>query len=142
LLGDYFIEQDAEFEAPTQFTLIDTAANALKVVPMPKGVSYSFRSLARDSEGKGLILGTDGKLHVVDPLTGKITTAWPVVAPWKEPTDWQKPRPAVFVRGTDAYITEPATKKVHQLDLTSGKVVGSVVLDATPNEISGTRPAH
>jgi hypothetical protein len=142
LLADYFVEEDAEFEAPGQFALIDTATNSLKVVPMPKGVSYSFRSLARGPQGEGLILGTDGKLHVVDPTGGKLTGAWPVVAPWKEPTDWQEPRPAVFVRGDTAYITEPAVKKVHQLDLTTGKVVGSVVLDATPNEISGTRSAH
>jgi hypothetical protein len=142
LLGDYFVEEDAEFEAPERFTLIDTAANSLKVVPMPKGVSYSFRSLARGPKSEALILGTDGKLHVIDPAAGTFTNAWPVVAPWKEPTDWQKPRPAVFVRGADAYITEPVTKKVHQLDLTTGKVVGSVTLDVTPNEISGTRPAH
>lgn len=142
LLGDYSVEEDAEFEAPAQFALIDTAADSLKVVPMPKDVSYSFRSLARDPQGNGLILGTDGELHVVDPVAGKLTTAWPVVAPWKEPTDWQQPRPALFVRGTDAYITEPATKKVHQLDLTTGEVVGSVTLDAIPNEISGTQPAH
>ncbi|MER7474792.1 hypothetical protein [Micromonospora sp. NPDC000018] len=109
---------------------------------MPEGVSYSFRSLARGPKGEGLILGTDGKLHVVDPATGTFTSAWPVVAAWKEPMNWQEPRPALFVRGDAAYITEPATKKVHRLDLTTGKLLGSVELAAIPNEISGTLSTH
>jgi hypothetical protein len=142
LLGDYKIDPDAEREFPEQFALIDTTTNSLKVVPMPKGVSYSFRSLARGPKGEGLILGTDGKLHVIDPTTGTFTNAWPVVAPWKEPMDWQQPRPALFVRGDAAYITEPDTKKVHRLDLTTGKLTGSAELPATPNEISGTLSAH
>ncbi|MDM4781134.1 MULTISPECIES: zinc metallochaperone AztD [unclassified Micromonospora] len=142
LLGDYKVEPDAEREFPEQFALIDTAAQKLQVVPMPEGVSYSFRSLGRGPKGEGLILGTDGKLHVIDPATGKLTSSWPVVGAWKEPMEWQEPRPALFVRGDDAYVTEPATKKVHRLDLTTGKIVGSVTLDAIPNEISGTSSGH
>ncbi|MCO8273754.1 zinc metallochaperone AztD [Actinoplanes sp. TRM 88003] len=142
LLGDYKIEKDAELEAPEQFSLIDTATAKLTVVPMPKGVSYSFRSLNRGPAGEGLILGTDGKMHVIDPATAKITKSWPVVGAWNEPLDWQQPRPAMFVRGTTAYVTEPATKKVHHLDLTSGTIVKSATLDATPNEISGTLTNH
>ncbi|WP_328470730.1 zinc metallochaperone AztD [Actinoplanes sp. NBC_00393] len=142
LLGDYKVDPDAEREFPTQFSLIDTAAQSLKVVPMPTGVSYSFRSLARGPQGEGLILGTDGKLHVIDVAAGKITSSWPVVGAWKEPMDWQEPRPALFVRDSQAYVTEPATKKVHQVNLATGKVTGSVTLDAVPNEISGTLSAH
>lgn len=142
LLGDYKIEPDAELENPGQFALIDTATNSLRVVRMPKGVSYSFRSLGRGPKGEGLILGTDGKLHVIDPATGAITNAWPVVGAWKEPMKWQEPRPALFVRDDTAYITEPATRKVHRLDLTTGKLVDSVELPAVPNEISGALSAH
>ncbi|MFC7550496.1 zinc metallochaperone AztD [Plantactinospora sp. GCM10030261] len=142
LLGEYKVEPDAEREFPEQFALIDTATNSLKVVPMPEGASYSFRSLGRGPKGEGLILGTDGKLHVIDPASGKLTNSWPVVGAWKEPLKWQEPRPALFVRGDDAYITEPATKTVHRLDLTTGTVAGSVTLDAIPNEISGTVSEH
>ncbi|MGW0502887.1 zinc metallochaperone AztD [Micromonospora sp. NPDC003241] len=142
LLGDYKIDPDAEREFPEQFALIDTVANALTVVPMPEGVSYSFRSLARGPKGEGLILGTDGKLHVVDPATGTFAASWPVVAAWKEPMNWQEPRPALFVRGDTAYVTEPVSRKVHRLDLTTGTIVGSVELPSAPNEISGTLSAH
>ncbi|WP_307961775.1 hypothetical protein [Salinispora arenicola] len=55
---------------------------------------------------------------------------------------WQDPRPALFVRDDTAYITEPVSKKVHRLDLTTGKIVGSVELPVTPNEISGTLSDH
>ncbi|MEW2441239.1 hypothetical protein [Micromonospora marina] len=142
LLGDFKVEPDAELENPGQFALIDTATNSLTTVPMPQGVSYSFRSLGRGPQGEALILGTDGKLHVIDPATGKLTASWPVVGAWKEPREWQEPRPALFVRGDDACVTEPATKKVHRLDLTTGKVAGSATLDAIPNEISGTVSGH
>jgi hypothetical protein len=142
LLGDYKVEPDAELERPRQFSLIDTATNKLTVVPMPEGVSYSFRSLNRGPQGEGLILGTDGKLHVVDPATAKITKSWPVVAAWQEPVEWQEPRPAMFVRGTTAYVTEPAARKIHKLDLTTGEIVASGTLEGTPNEISGTLPGH
>jgi hypothetical protein len=142
LLGDYKIEPDAELERPENFSLIDTATNKLTVVPMPEGVSYTFRSLHRGPNGEGLILGTDGSLHVIDPAAAKITDSWPVVAAWEEPLEWQRPRPAVFVRGTTAYVTEPAANRVHRLDLTTGKVVTSATLEATPNEISGPVAGH
>jgi hypothetical protein len=142
LLADYFVDPDAELERTEQFALVDTQAAKHRIVSLPKGVSYSWRSLARGPQGEALILGTDGKLYVIDPATGKTVNSWPIVATWEEPVDWQKPRPAVFVRGNDAYITEPAAKKVHQVDLTAGKIVKSATLDATPNEISGTVAGH
>ncbi|GAB2568324.1 hypothetical protein Aab01nite_43600 [Paractinoplanes abujensis] len=142
LLGDYKVEPDAELENPTHFSLIDTATAKLRVVPMPSGVSYSFRSLNRGPGGEGLILGTDGKLHVIDPATAKITKSWPVVAAWQEPVDWQQPRPALFVRGDVAYVTEPAARKVHQLNLTSGEITASATVDGVPNEISGVVAGH
>ncbi|MDG4795687.1 hypothetical protein [Micromonospora sp. WMMD1082] len=142
LLGDYKIDPNAEREFPEQFALIDTAANSLKVVPMPEGVSYSFRSLGRGPQGEGLILGTDGKLHVVDPTAGEITNAWPVVAAWKEPMNWQEPRRPCSSATTPRTSPSPPTKQVHRLDLATGKVVGSVELPAIPNEISGTLSAH
>jgi hypothetical protein len=142
LLADYFVEPDAELERTERFALIDTVAAKHRIVAMPKGVSYSWRSLSRGPKGEGLILGTDGKLYVIDPAAGKIVNSWPVVGAWQEPVEWQKPRPAVFVRGDDAYITESATKKVHRVDLATGKITGSATLDATPNEISGTVADH
>lgn len=137
-LGDYKIDPEAELERPNRFALVDTATGQLRLVPLPQSVSYSFRSLARGPHAEGLILGTDGNLHVVDPSSGRTVKTIAVAEPWTEPDDWQQPRPSVFARGHDVFVTDPATKQVHVVDVESGEVSASVSLDRVPNELSGT----
>ena len=74
---------------------------------------------------------------MIDPATGEITDSWDVIGEWSEPLDWQEARPAIFVRGHDVYVTDPATNSVHRLDGHTGEVLASVELDAAPNEIAG-----
>ncbi|WP_395309729.1 zinc metallochaperone AztD [Mycobacterium sp. AMU20-3851] len=137
VLADMKIDPDAELERPEQFALIDTTTDQMRIVKLPQGVSYTFRSLARGPQAEALILGTDGKLHVFDPVTGEPVKAIEVTAPWTEPDDWQEPRPAVFTREEAVYVTDPATKQIHLVDLQTGNVANSVTLEQTPNEISG-----
>jgi hypothetical protein len=139
-LGDYKQDPDAELERPTAVSLIDTRDASLRLVDI--GTSYTFRSLARGPQGEGLVLGTDGQIHVIDPVAGAVTRTIPVVGPWQEPLEWQQPRPAIFVRGGTAYVTEPATNSVHAVEIASGTRTASVTLPATPNELSGVLPAH
>ena len=101
---------------------------------MDLGVSYSFRSLGRGPAGEALVLGTDGALHVIDPLDGRVTADIPVVGAWEEPEVWQDPRPALFVLGSKAYVTEPATSSIHAVDLKTGKVVKSAELAHAPKK--------
>jgi outer membrane protein assembly factor BamB len=135
VLGDYKQDEDAELERPEQVSLIDTAAGTMKLVGI--GTSYTFRSLARGPEGEALVLGTDGKIHVLDPVAGKVTKTIPVTGSWTEPLEWQQPRPAIFVRGGTAYVSDPGTKQVHAVDLASGEKTASVTLKGEPNELSG-----
>ncbi|MBF6100665.1 hypothetical protein IU510_21655 [Nocardia cyriacigeorgica] len=137
VLGDYKQDKDAELERPQQISLIDTAAGTLRLVDL--GTSYTFRSLARGPQGEALVLGTDGKIHVIDPVAGTVTTTIPVLDPWQEPLEWQQPRPAIFVRDGIAYVTDTATKSVHRVDLATGTVTASASLPETPNELSGVR---
>jgi hypothetical protein len=139
-LGDYKQDPDAELERPTAVSLIDTRVASLRLVDI--GTSYTFRSLARGPQGEGLVLGTDGQIHVIDPVAGAVTRTIPVVGPWQEPLEWQQPRPAIFVRGGTAYVSEPATNSMHAVDIASGTRTASVTLPATPNELSGVLPAH
>lgn len=134
VLGDYKTDKEAELERPRTFSLTDTATNSLKLIDID--YSYSFRSLARSASGDALLLGTDGKLHVYDVKTGKEKRAVAVVEAWEEPVDWQQPRPAVHVAGAIAYVTEPASKRLHLVDLKTGKVSGTVDLPEVPNEIT------
>jgi len=136
-LGDFKVDPDAELERTEQFSLIDTDANQLKVARLPASVSYSWRSLARGPHAEALILGTDGNLYVIDPNTGATVETIAVTEKWTEPEDWQQPRPAVFARGHEVYVTEPASKELHLVDVEAGEVSNSVTLEQTPNEISG-----
>lgn len=133
VLGDYKVDADAELERPERISLIDTEARTLRLVDL--GTSYTFRSLGRGPAGEALVLGTDGALHVIDPETGKVADRIVVIDPWKEPLDWQRPRPALEVDGDTAWVTEPGTSSVHEVDLAAGRVTRSVELPGVPNEI-------
>ena len=135
VLGDYKVDPDADLERPERVSLTDTRTGELRLVDL--GTSYSFRSLARGPQGEALVLGTDGQLHVLDPDSGEVTHRVEVVAPWREPDEWQQPRPAIFVLGQFGYVTEPATKKLHIVDLDTMSVIDSATLPQVPNELSG-----
>ncbi|MBF6081426.1 hypothetical protein IU485_08660 [Nocardia cyriacigeorgica] len=135
VLGDYKQDKDAELERPQQISLIDTTTGTLRLVDI--GTSYTFRSLARGPQGEALVLGTDGKIHVIDPVAGTVTETIPVIDPWQEPLEWQQPRPALFVRDGIAYVTDPAKKSVYRVDLATGTVTASATLPESPNELSG-----
>lgn len=137
VLGDMKVDADAEMERPEQFALIDTTTDQMRVVKLPTGVSYWFRSLGRGPQAEALILGTDGKLHVFDPVTGDLVKSIQVTDAWTEPDDWQQPGPAVFGREGSVYVSDPAAKQIHLVDLAAGTVTESVTLEQTPNELSG-----
>ncbi|PZF80091.1 zinc metallochaperone AztD [Jiangella anatolica] len=137
VLGDYKVDPDAELERPERVSLIDTATNTLRLVDL--GVSYTFRSLGRGPAGEALVLGTDGAIHVIDPATAQVTTTIPVIEPWSEPVEWQQPRPALVVEGDTAYVTDPAARELHAVDLVSGAVTASGSLPQVPNELTGAK---
>lgn len=136
VLGDYKTDPGAELERPTRVSVTDTRDGSLQLVDLP--ASYSFRSLARGADGEGVVLGTDGRLHVIDMAKGEVADSIDVIGEWEEPLEWQEPRPTVHVQDGTAYVTEPSTKTLHMVDLHSGEVVNSGVLPVVPNEIEGT----
>lgn len=135
VLGDYKTDKDAELERPTRISLTNAASKTVQIVDLP--ASYSFRSLARSEEGDALVLGTDGKIHVIDPLTGAITASIPVIDPWEEPTQWQEPRPTILALEGSIYVTDPATSRLLAVDLETQKIWNEATLEFVPNEIAG-----
>ncbi|WP_066946220.1 zinc metallochaperone AztD [Microtetraspora fusca] len=135
VLGDYKTDPEAELERPERVSLIDTESGSLRLVDL--GTSYTFRSLGRGPHGEGLVLGTDGRLHVLDPEKGEVVDRVEIMGEWREPLEWQQPRPALFVRGGTAYVTDPAKRELHAIDIESRKKLGTVALPASPNELSG-----
>lgn len=88
------------------------------------------------------ILSTDCSIHVLDPTKGKIVNAFPEIAGWEGPADWQYAHPALVVNGGTAYVTESATSTVHAVDLATGHILASKKLDVLPNDLAVTVGAH
>jgi hypothetical protein len=136
IVGDYKNDPDAEGYLLGAVTLIDTVAQTLEVVELPEGVEYTFRDVARGPGDLAYILATDGSIHVLDPATGEITESFPVIEAWEGPAEWQDAHPAIVISGDVAYVTEPATNRVHAVDLSTGDVIATGELDVTPNELA------
>ncbi|SOC52800.1 hypothetical protein SAMN05660748_4177 [Blastococcus aggregatus] len=132
VLGDY---ERSEDDRSRTVALIDTTTASVRLVDLP--APYWYQSFDRGPNGEGLVLTYDGNLQVIDVLTGAITRSIPVTAPWEESDDWQDPHPQVVVVDGIAYVTEPATRTIHAVDIAGGTVWKSAVLEVTPNELSG-----
>ena len=145
VLADYKTDKDAKLERPEKFSIIDTVAATRTVYSLPSGVSYTFRSLARGPQGEALLLTTDGKLRVFDPATGAELGSVQLMEAWTESETWQDERPALWVDGKTAYVTDPATKKLIAVSLSNPaapKELMSVELPKTPNEILGVSSSN
>ncbi|MGY2004971.1 zinc metallochaperone AztD [Blastococcus sp. SYSU DS1024] len=132
VLGDY--ERSAEDRSST-VALIDTTTAQLRLVDLP--APYWYRSFGRGPDGEGLVLTYDGALQVIDPVTGTVTNSIQVTGPWEESENWQDPHPQVVVVDGIAYVTEPATREIHAVDVEGGEVWKSAQLEVTPNELAG-----
>ena len=125
--------ESGELERPEQVSIIDTETGDLKLVDL--GTSYTFRSLGMNDVGLAVVLGTDGKLHLIDPERAKVVKTIDVIDAWEESEEWQDPRPALAVNGDVAYVTDPATKTIHVVDLTGEKETLTAELPETPDEL-------
>ncbi|KNC17222.1 hypothetical protein AC792_14905 [Arthrobacter sp. RIT-PI-e] len=134
--GDYNSDPDSEGYLLSELVLIDTGATSMEVVELPEGVEYTFRDVARGPAGEILLIGTDGALHTIDPETGEVTNSLPVIDAWEGPVEWQDPHPALKVLGGTAYITDPATDRIHAVDLSTEEIISSEELPGTPTEVA------
>ncbi len=135
VLGDYKTQEnlpEGTIERPRRFSLTDTRTASLRIVDLP--TSYSFRSLARGPHNEAVILGTDGSLYVFDVESGKQIAAHQVIDAWSEPVEWQQPMPSVTVLGDIAYVSAPATRTVHAVDIASGREIAKADIGVQPVE--------
>ncbi|MDR3359691.1 MAG: hypothetical protein LBO20_03380 [Bifidobacteriaceae bacterium] len=131
-LADYAVEGQPQ----DQVALVDTAAGGIRLVKLPSPY-YGFNDFAVLDGKTGLVLGLDGKLHLIDLASGAVTGSYQVTAPWEAPEDWQSPAPKLLVLDGMVYITEPAAKKIHVVDPATGEIWKSVGLDVVPGELQG-----
>lgn len=136
-VGDYNDDPDSEGYLLDQVALIDAASGEYRVADMPEGVGFTFRDIARGPADEAVILGSDGALHTFDVETGEPIDTFDVIDGWEGPAEWQDAHPALKVSGDVAYVTDPAERKIHAVDLTTGEVVASSdELPGVPNEIA------
>jgi outer membrane protein assembly factor BamB len=131
--GDYKTDPDAEGYLLSQLVRIDTETQELSVIDLPEGAEYTWRGVGRDAHDNVVVLGADGRLYLLDE-DGEVVDQWSVIEPWESPAEWQQPHPGLRVVGDIAYVTEPATDRILAIDLHSGEVAASAVLDVVPNE--------
>ncbi|MDR1188872.1 MAG: hypothetical protein LBK95_15735 [Bifidobacteriaceae bacterium] len=131
LLGNYAVTGS---EAPaTSVSLVDTATATVRALDL--GTPYAGFAITDDAAG--LVLGTDGKLHVLDLAAGVETASYQIIDPFELPEDWQAPRPRLAVLEGMVYITDPSAKAIHVVDPSDGQIWKSGALSVVPNEIAG-----
>lgn len=132
---DYKDDPDAEGSLLQNIALVDTEEKTLEKVALPDGISYTWRGVLRDSSGDALMIGTDGKVHVIDPATGEVTASHDAIAPWEGPSEWQQPHPAIALHDDIVYVTDSANSKIVALDASTGEQIATGELPEVPNEI-------
>ncbi|PFG29621.1 zinc metallochaperone AztD [Paramicrobacterium agarici] len=136
VVGDYKNDPDAEGYLLNAVTLIDTAAGTYDVVDLPDEVQYTFRDVVRGPDDNAYILSSDGSIHVLDPTSGELVDAFPVIDPWEGPSEWQDAHPAIVTDGEVGYVTEPSANALHVVDLATGEVLTTAEFEFTPNEVA------
>jgi hypothetical protein len=131
LLGNYTLTST---DGPaTSVALIDTTTATIRTADL--GTPYA--GFARTDDGAGLVLGTDGQLHVIDVESGAVTASYQIIDPFQLPEDWQTPRPRLLVLEGMAYVTDTANNQIHIVDPANGEIWKSGALSVMPNEIAG-----
>lgn len=136
VLMDYKDDPDAEGSLLSNVAVVDTEAGTLTKVALPDGVQYTWRGVVRTAADEALMIGTDGKLHVLDPNTGQITDSFDAIAPWEGPAEWQEQHPAIAVAGDVVYVTDSANSTIVAIDATTGETLATGDLPEIPNEIA------
>lgn len=122
----------------TSIVLADTQTMTTRLVEL--GMDYG--SFGRDDEGQVVVLGTDGALHRINPLTGEVAEPLSVIPAWTKPTDYTVARPVMSIDGHRAYVTDPAARTVTLVDLETGKILRRVTLAVTPANVLAGGHGH
>lgn len=136
IVMDYNDDPDAEGYLLTDIALVDTEAKTLERVELPDGISYTFRGVDRVADGDAVLIGSDGKLHVIDPASGEVTASYDAIEAWEGPSEWQQPHPGIATFGNVVYVTDAANSLILALDAGTGEVLESAELPEVPNELA------
>jgi len=81
------------------------------------------------------ILTEDGKLHVLDVVSGEIVRSAGVTEPYSKDGHWRDPRPRLAVAGDRIAITDPRHSLVRMIDSDSLKETATIPVEGKPYAI-------
>ncbi len=81
------------------------------------------------------ILTEDGKLHVLDVVSGEIVRSAGVTEPYSKDGHWRDPRPRLAVAGDRIAITDPRHSLVRMIDSDSLKETATIPVEGMPYAI-------
>lgn len=77
----------------------------------------------------------DGKLHLLDVLSGELTNSAQVTEAYSKDGHWRDPRPRLAVMGDEIAVTDPRRQRILILDAVSLKEIRSMEVEGLPFNI-------
>jgi ABC-type Zn uptake system ZnuABC Zn-binding protein ZnuA len=112
----------------TGLVRIDPIAGTLTPITLP--MRYSAFRLDAETGEKIIVVTTDGSVHRIDAMTGRIEASIEAVTPFVFRT--RVPRPGLATVRNLAYVTDPAAGEVVEIDLEAMNVTRRFVVEGKP----------
>lgn len=113
---------------PQGMVRVDPVAGTLTPIELP--MRYSGFQLDAETGAKIVTVTTDGKIHRIDAMTGAIEASLEVVTPFVFRN--RVPRPGLAVAHHMAYVTDPASGEVIEVNLEEMAISRRFVTDGKP----------
>ncbi len=103
------------------------------VVPLPvRRVDFA---LDPERTSIAYVFTEDGKLHVLNVLSGELVRSAQVTEAYSKDGHWRDPRPRLAVMGDEIAVTDPRQQRIRILDAESLKETRSVAVEGLPFNI-------
>jgi ABC-type Zn uptake system ZnuABC Zn-binding protein ZnuA len=112
----------------TGLVRIDPIAGTLTPITLP--MRYSAFRLDAETGEKIIVVTTDGSVHRIDAMTGRIEASIEAVTPFVFRT--RVPRPGLATVRNMVYVTDPAAGEVVEIDLEAMNVTRRFVVEGKP----------
>ncbi len=112
----------------TGLVRIDPIAETLTPITLP--MRYSAFRLDAETGEKIIVVTTDGSVHRIDAMTGKIEASIEAVTPFVFRN--RVPRPGLAAVRNLAYVTDPAAGEVVEIDVSAMNITRRFVVEGKP----------
>jgi hypothetical protein len=107
-------------DSATPYRLIDLPTRRVDFILDPANARNAY------------ILTEDGKLHLLDTVSGEITRSVAVTEPYSKDGHWRDPRPRLAVAGDRIAITDPRHSLVRMIDSSTFAETATIPVEGQP----------